>query len=97
MGHGLKGHDMGDSVTLSDGRVLEVDLHKITMREYRRFFTSDSSPYEDDEVFAKALGLTADELVDLPQPDYRAACFAVLEIARKPLAVPNSASASTLD
>lgn len=85
---------MGDSVILSDGRVLEIDLHSITMREYRTLFTVSTTPEEDDKIYAKALGLTSDELIDLPQPDYRAACFAVLEVARKPLKDPNSPSAS---
>jgi hypothetical protein len=70
-------------------------MHQITMREYRSLFAPSIAPEDDDKVYAKALGLSADELVDLPQPDYRAACFAVLEVARKPLKDPNSLSAST--
>ena len=89
---------MGDNtVTLSDGRVLTVDLHHITMREYRTLYSTATTPEQDDVIYARALGLTADELMDLPYPDYRAACMAVVDMARKPLEVPNSQSASTSD
>ena len=70
-------------------------MRLITMREYRSLFDQSTTPDQDDRVYAKALGLTADELVDLPQPDYRQACYAVLDVARKPLENPNSASVST--
>jgi hypothetical protein len=86
---------MADTVTLSNGRVLTIDLKQMTMREYRTLFDAKIAPEQDDVIYAKALGITADELIDLPQPDYRAACFAVIDAARKPLDNPNSASAST--
>jgi len=86
---------MGDNtITLSTGRVLTIDLHQITMREYRTLFSTATTPEDDDVIYAKALGLTPDELIDLSQPDYRAACFAVIDAARKPLDNPNSASVS---
>jgi hypothetical protein len=94
----LGGAMMGDNtVTLSDGRVLTIDLHRITMREYRTLFDVKIAPEQDDVIYAKTLNITADELIDLPQPDYRAACLAVIDAARKPLSDPNSQSASTSD
>jgi hypothetical protein len=87
---------MGDNtVTLSNGRVLTIDLHRMTMREYRTLFDVKVASENDDVVYSKVLGITADELADLPQPDWRAACLAVIDAARKPLENPNSASAST--
>ena len=94
--HLVGGVMMGDNtVTLSDGRVLTIDLHQITMREYRTLFDTKVAPEKDDVIYAKALGITAEELADLPQPDWRVACLAVIDAARKPLADPNSQSAST--
>jgi len=94
--HLVGGVMMGDNtVILSDGRVLTIDLHQITMREYRTLFSAATTPEQDDVLYAKCLGITADELIDLSQPDYRAACFAVIDVARKPLESPNSQSAST--
>lgn len=86
---------LDNTVTLSSGRVLTIDLQQMTMREYRTLFSTATTPEQDDVIYAKCLGITPDELIDLPQPDYRAACFAVIDAARKPLEVPNSQSAST--
>jgi hypothetical protein len=90
------GVKMGDNtVTLSNGRVLTIDLYKMTMREYRTLFDTKIKPEKDDVIYSKVLGLTTDELTDLPQPDWQRACLAVIDAARKPLSDPNSASASS--
>lgn len=87
---------MGDNtIILSNGRALSIDLTRMSMREYRTLFDPKIEPEKDDLIYAKVLGITPDELIDLPQPDYRAACFAVIDAARKPLDNPNSQSAST--
>jgi hypothetical protein len=86
---------MGDSVTLSDGRVLSLDMRLISMREYRAMFDPASTVEDEDVIFARVLGLTPAELNDLPVLDYRLAKLAVTETARKPLQFPNSASVST--
>jgi hypothetical protein len=91
----LGGAMMGDNtVTLSSGRVLTIDLYKITMREWRSMFAAGATQEQGDVICAKALGITADEFIDLPQPDYRLAQKALIDTAVKPLADPNSQSAS---
>lgn len=85
----------GNSITLSDGRVLTVDLASVTMREYRSIFAADTTAEQEDVIFAKLLGLTPDELIDLTMLDYKQAKLFAINVARNPLAVPNSPSVST--
>jgi hypothetical protein len=83
------------NVTLHDGRVVGIDLHRIPMREFRKLLDTDQPQAEGDATLAKAVGLSVDELLDLSQPDYRALVTAFFKAAREPLADPNSASASS--
>jgi hypothetical protein len=85
----------GKQITLSNGRTLTIDLYTISMKEYRGLFDPSQSAEQDDAVYAKVLGITAEELADMPQPDYRWACRSVLDAAKEPLADPNSQSVST--
>jgi len=75
--------------TISDGRVLTVDLTKISIREYRALFAKDQPQAEEDATLAKAAGLTVEELLELSQPDYRRLVALFFEKAREPLADPN--------
>lgn len=82
-------------VTLHGGRVITIDLHRISMREYRAMVDTSQPREQGDATLAKAAGLTVEELLDLPQPDYRRLVGAVIKAAREPLADPNSVSASS--
>jgi len=82
-------------VKLSDGRELSADMMQITQREYRSLFDKDQKPEEEDAIIGKAFGLTADEVADLPQPDYRLLGREFFRAAKGPLDDPNSQSAST--
>jgi len=79
-------------VTLSDGRVITVDLLRITLDEYRTLIkpvTTDAQQAAEDEIVARAAGITADELRRLPQPDWRRVVVELFRAAREPLADPN--------
>jgi hypothetical protein len=82
-------------VTLHDGRDLSVDLHKITIREYRSLFDRAQPQENEDALIARCVGMTLDEYLSLSQPDYRRVGEAFLKRAREPLADPNSVSASS--
>lgn len=82
-------------VKLSDGRELTADLYKISQREYRSLFDKAQPAAEEDAIVGKAFGLTADEIADMPQPDYRLVVREFFDKAKEPLADPNSQSAST--
>lgn len=82
-------------VTLHDGRELTIDLYAISIREYRSLFDRAQPQENEDALIAKCVGLTLEQYLDLPQPDYRRVGEAFLRRAREPLADPNSASASS--
>jgi hypothetical protein len=84
-------------ITLSDGRDVSIDLHRITMREYRAIFADGRPQADEDSAIAKACGLTPEQFIDLPQPDARRLILAFIKLAAEPLADPNSQSVSTSD
>lgn len=81
-------------VELSDGRKLSFDLHRITMRQMRSLFKDDTSIETQDAIIGQTVGLTGDEVNDLPYPDHQALIASFLRKAVEPLAIPNSLSAS---
>jgi len=82
-------------VQLSGGRSLTIDLHRVTMREYRTIFSDDKQQVDADVIIAKACDLSLDDYLDLPQPDGRIVLDAFFSAATQQLKDPNSASAST--
>ncbi len=90
--------DLGvKAITLSCGREITIDLHRITLREYRALFEQQQPQINEDTTIAKVCGLTVDEYLDLPQPDARVVVYELLQVAGAPLKNPNSQSASTSD
>jgi hypothetical protein len=73
----------------------EIDLSQISIKEYRLLFDTTHTPEQDDELYARCLGLSVEELQALPLPEYRRAIREFFDKTREPLADPNSASAST--
>jgi hypothetical protein len=57
-------------VKLHDGREISIDLYKVTRREFSRFGEKDTPEDEENAILAKAAGLKADEIPNLPQPDF---------------------------
>lgn len=80
---------------MAHGKEFDVDLSRITIREYRSIFDKDQPREEEDAVISKAAGLTVDEMLDLSQPDYRRLLELFFTKAREPLADPNSPSGSS--
>ena len=54
------------NVTLSDGREIEFDLSKMTIREYRALFDAGQPEEDEYKTLAKVSGLSEDEIGDLP-------------------------------
>jgi len=76
-------------VILSNGREIIFDLHKVSQKEYRALFSNEQPDTEGDATVGRACGMSADEVADLPQPDYRLLVRAFFVKAREPLADPN--------
>lgn len=63
------------TVKLSNGREITVDIGRISVREYRALFNPEQKQDDEDSTLAKVAGLAVDELLDLSQPDYRRISF----------------------
>jgi len=82
-------------ITLSDGREIDIDLYKISLQDYRNLLDPERPNEEGDAIIGRCIGMTAEEVGNLPYPDYRLIVKALFEKSRNPLANPNSESAST--
>ncbi len=82
-------------VTLSSGREITFDLYKISLAEFRNLLDPGRPNEEGDAIIGKATGMTAEQVGELPYPDYRLLVRHLFDKARNPLADPNLESAST--
>ena len=85
---------MGE-VTLSTGKVITLDMSKVTFGEWRRYFSSRGSPKDDDAFVEKITGLKPAEQEVLLRDDYRRIVVAIIKEGNQPLSDPNSQSVST--
>lgn len=75
-------------ITLSDGKEINFDLDKITIKEYRGLFET-SQDEEDYSTIAKASGLKPEEIAGLSYNDWRRLTRAFFKKASEPLEDPN--------
>jgi len=68
---------------------IKIDLSRITIKEYRALFDKDQPQAEEDAIMAKCADITVDDLLALPQPEYRRLVKLFFDEARKPLDDPN--------
>ncbi len=76
-------------VVLSDGREINFDLYKLSIAEFRALIDPNRPNEEGDSLIAKVSGLSLDEVLNLPYPDYRLLVRAFFDKASNPLADPN--------
>ena len=74
-----------------------IDLYQVSIAEWRSIFKKGQKQKEEDKIVGKILGISADEVANLPQPVYRRLMKKIFDVAAKPLDDPNSQSASTED
>ena len=72
-------------IKLSDGREVTVNLNAISLREFREMVAPETEQERTDELTAKVVGMTADELTGMGFMDYQRILRAVIESARDPL------------
>ena len=70
-------------VTLSDGRAIGFDWHKITQKEWRLLLDVKTDVDTNDALVGKLIGMTADELAELNPLDYRKVALGIWESFRK--------------
>ena len=67
----------------------KFNLGKISIREYRELFDKDTTHEQEYEIMAKCIDMTAEEIGDLPQPEFRLLMSDFIKAASKPLDDPN--------
>jgi hypothetical protein len=72
-------------VKLSDGREMDVDLMKMTFKEYQAILMPSQNDADGSEILGRCVGLTGEELDNLPLPDYKRVVQAVVFAARQPV------------
>lgn len=82
-------------VKLSTGKQITFDLFAINIAEYRSLFEVGQPKVKEDELLSRVSGLTVEEYLELPYPDWRQLTLAFFTKAREPLNDPNSESEST--
>lgn len=70
---------------LSNGREVQIDLNKISIREYRSLFDKDIPESESDDLVGRAAGMKPGEVTELPFPDWRRLMAAFWKEAKAPL------------
>ena len=75
---------------LSDGRELDIDLHRVTIKEWRALLDPEQSNADEYATLAKIVGWKAKDVESLPYPDFRLLGMKVAEKASNPLSDPNS-------
>ena len=82
-------------ITLSDGREIDIDLTKVSLREHRALFDPRQAQADEDDTACKMSGLSLDEYLDLSLVEQKRLWSAYFTKVRNPLADPNLESAST--
>ena len=72
-------------VKLKNGKEVSIDLYKMTVAEIRKMGEANLPIDEGDELLAKAIGMTKEEIQSLVYPDYRKITKKFWEYARNPL------------
>ena len=72
-------------VTLEDGREINIDLTKITVKAWREYVRADTTPEDDDAMLSKLTGLVPEEIENLSYLDWRKLDRAFAEKIRNPL------------
>jgi len=75
---------------LSDGREVTIDLHKVTIKEWRALLRPDQPEEDEYATLAKIIGWKPKDVENLPYPDFRLLGTKVAEKASRPLSDPNS-------
>lgn len=77
-------YDQYRQVTLDSGLVIDPDLSKVTIREFRTMIDPATDEETGDKILAKIVGMMAVELSNLSYPEYRKVARAVIVLSQEP-------------
>ena len=73
----------------ADGREIDFDLSKISIREYKALFDRDQSDEDEYATLAKVSGVKPGDVEEMPLDDWKRFYKAFITKATTPLADPN--------
>ena len=76
---------MADKFPISGEPIPEIDLTKMSHREWRSLFDPRQSAKDGDEIIAAVTGMTVEQIGDLNFYDFKALFKAVTDKAAQPL------------
>ena len=76
-------------IHLSDGKEVQVDVSKLTQKEFRGFFDPRVNDEESDKVIARLCNEKLEYIQNLLRDDYRRVMDAIISLANRPLDDPN--------
>ncbi len=77
-------------VKFSDGREVDIDLYRVSIKEWRALLKADQEEADEYATLAKIIGWKPKDVEGLPYPDFRLLGTKVAEKATSPLSDPNS-------
>ena len=80
--------DLKISVTLFSGKVVVIDMMKITMSEWKTALKTSTPEEEEHKIIAKVTGMKVEELAKLLQPEYRLIIDGFFRAGTQPLTNP---------
>ena len=80
--------DFKASVKLFSGREVVIDLMKVSAQEWKDITKPSQSNEDEAVIISKACGIPANELLEMPQPDYRLIIDSFIRLGTQPLTNP---------
>lgn len=80
--------DLRVIVPLYSGKEAVIDMMRVSTREWKQVTLTKVEYEEEAAVLAKSLGMTTEEVLELPQPDYRKLVEAFIGAGTQPLQNP---------
>ena len=80
---------------LSDGRVITIDLRRISHKDFLRLMKSQDDDPEQARLLGQVCGLSADEIDNLSQEDWLRLLKNIVDASRDAVLNPKSPSPST--
>ena len=80
--------DFKATVKLFSGKEVVIDLMKPSAKEWRLITNPKTTEEEEYAILAKATGMSAEELGELAEPDYRLIIDAFVRLGSQPLTNP---------
>ena len=80
--------DFKATVKLFSGKEVVIDLMKVKTKDWKRITRGAVTDEEEYDILTKVTGLSAEDLLEMQQPDYRLLIEKFVEVGTQPLKNP---------